>query len=598
VDPELTERTAGERPVASIVDRRIEERRQTATRTLIGTVLVVGILYVGRQVFILIAVAILFAFILRPIVSYLERTFLRRIGAVVVALTLALGILTLGAWALASQVNALAREVAAYGGELEKKLREVSSRPGTIALLEQTLERLARSTEPEEPALAVRIIPDTGFAARYRNYAPTLEFVAAALLVIVLVFFMLHEREGLRDKLLRLAGRAHLTVTTQAIGETTYRISRYLLTFSALNLLFGLLIWVGLVLIGMPHAVLWGVLAGLLRFIPYVGAILSAALPTVLALAVFPGWWVPLGVLGLFVLTDQLMAGFIEPMVVGHRVGISPIALLLAAICWGWLWGPVGLLLATPITVCLTVAGEFIPALRVFSILFAREAPLEGYLSFYNRLLSRDRGRSVAIADHYAEEHSMGKAFLELFIPTLTFAAEELARGRITRAHDHFIKDVIRELIIRLGDRNASASPESSRIVAVSVAHERLSLGTLMLVQLLRAEGYAVDIFTDLSTDEVVEFVRDVQPDALFISCSNPDHLTQAYAELQALRESFPDLFILSGGSAFAGNQERTMAAGASYVPSTLMNGKEEFLREAAKRQKASVLASVSTARL
>ena len=308
----------------------------------------------------------------------------------------------------------------------------------------------------------MRVIPERKtLGERYEEVAPTVEGVAATFLVVVVVFFLLRDREQLRDKLLRLAGRAHLTVTTQAIGETSQRISRYLLTIALLNIGFGLLIGLGLWLLHVPHAALWGVLAGLLRFVPYIGAVLSAAAPTFLAFAVFPNWYTALAVLGLFVFSDQLIGGFIEPIVVGHRVGVSPIALLLAAIFWGWLWGPVGLLLATPITVCLTVGGEFIPALRIFSIMFGSEDPLEGYLSFYNRLLLRDRTGAIAIADRYAEAATMEEMFTDLFIPTLTFAQEELDRKRITQAHDHFIKDVVRELIIRFGDRNAG-TPDPS----------------------------------------------------------------------------------------------------------------------------------------
>ena len=166
------------------------------------------------------------------------------------------------------------------------------------------------------------------------------------------------------------------------------------------------------------------------------------------------------------------------------------------------MWGPVGLLLATPISVCLTVGGEFIPALRIFSIMFGAEDPLEGYLSFYNRLLLRDRTGAIAIADRHAESDTMEEMFSDLFIPTLTFAQEELDRKRITPANDHFIKDVIRELIIRYGDRNAGPADSERHIVAVSVAGERLSLGTLMLTQLLREEGFAIDYFTDLPDAE------------------------------------------------------------------------------------------------
>ena len=273
------------------------------------------------------------------------------------------------------------------------------------------------------------------------------------------------------------------------------------------------------------------------------------------------------------------MLPFIEPIVVGHRVGVSPIALLLAAIFWGWLWGPVGLLLATPITVCLTVGGEFIPALRIFSIMFGSEDPLEGYLSFYNRLLLRDRTGAIAIADRQAETSTMEEMFTNLFIPTLTFAQEELERKRITPAHDHFIKDVIRELIIRFGDRNAGIPDPERHIVAVSVAGERLSLGTLMLTQLLRAESYSVDYFTDLPEPELVAFIAEVRPEAVFVSCANPDHVDAGYALLQLISTTSPDVLIVAGGSGFAVDRGRTLEAGATYVPSTLAEAKEDFLQ-------------------
>jgi len=287
------------------------------------------------------------------------------------------------------------------------------------------------------------------------------------------------------------------------------------------------------------------------------------------------------------VLSDQLIGGFVEPIVVGHRVGLSPIALLVSAIFWGWLWGPVGLLLATPISVCLTVGGEFIPALRIFSIMFGAEDPLEGYLSFYNRLLVRDRTGAIAIADRHAESDTMEEMFTDLFIPTLTFAQEELERRRITPAHDHFIKDVIRELIIRFGDRNAGTPDPARHLVAVSVAGERLSLGTLMLTQLLREEGYSVDYFTDLPDDELLAFITEVKPEAVFVSCTNPDHVNIGYALINLINEKFLDLMIVAGGSAFARDRQTTLAAGATYVPATLSEAKEDFLtrRKIARRK-------------
>jgi predicted PurR-regulated permease PerM/methylmalonyl-CoA mutase cobalamin-binding subunit len=587
-DSDQFDRTMSNRPIPDgvVADKRALDRRQSTTRILFISIIVMAILYLAKPVVVPVALAILIAFLLTPIVSILERTFLRRTGAIVIALAVAVGGLSLGGWWIYQQFSAVARELAqaATSGHIEEKLRFLRrSTGGTLAVVERTLQRVAESAStvdrPERADLKVRVIPDRlTIDEQYKKVAPTIELVASGFLVIVLLFFLLQDREQLRDKLLRLAGRAHLTVTTQAIGETSERISRYLLTIALLNLGFGLLIGLGLFALQVPHAALWGVLAGMLRFVPYVGAVLSAAMPTFLSLALFPNWYTSLAVLGLFVLTDQLLGGFVEPLVIGHRVGVSPIALLVAAIFWGWMWGPVGLLLATPITVILTVGGEFIPALRVFTIMFGTEDPLEGYLSFYNRLLLRDRTGGIAIADRQAESETMEEMFVDLFIPTLTFAQEELERKRISTANDHFIKDVIRELIIRYGDRNAGTPDPERHIVAVSVASERLSLGTLMLTQLLRSEGYSADYFTDLPNEEVVSFIAEVKPEAVFVSCANGDHLDAGYSLLQLLSSNFSDLMIVAGGSAFASDRDKALAAGATYVPSTLSEAREDFL--------------------
>ena len=569
----------------SVIDKRSQERRASNTRTFFITLVVIAVLYLAKPVVVPIALAVLFAFLLTPIVSLLERTFLRRTGAIVLSVGLAVTALSTGGWWIYQQFNSVAREFTTSGTiqRFEQKLRFLRRSSTGLAVFERferTLQRVTEPTGPEEKPLNVRVVPDKTIRDRYREVAPTVEFVAALFLVVVLVFFLLKEREQMRDKLLRLAGRAHLTVTTQAIGETSHRISRYLLTFALLNLGFGLLIGLGLFFLGVPHAPLWGVFAGLMRFVPYVGAFLSAAFPTFLTIATSNNLYLPLAVLGLFLLSDQLIGGFIEPIVVGSRVGVSPIALLVSAIFWGWLWGPVGLLLATPISVCLTVGGEFIPALRIFSIMFGAEDPLEGYLSFYNRLLLRDRTGAIAIADRHAESDTMEEMFTDLFIPTLTFAQEELERKRISPAHDHFIKDVIRELIIRFGDRNAGTADAARHIVAVSVGGERLSLGTLMFTQLLREEGFSVDYFTDLPDDELLAFISEVKPEAVFVSCTNPDHVNIGYALIQLINEKFPELMIVGGGSSFARDRQTTLAAGATYVPASLGEAKEDFLTQ------------------
>jgi predicted PurR-regulated permease PerM len=561
-------------------DRRLLERRQSGARILLASVLVIAVLYLAKPVVIPLALAILFAFLLRPVVAFFEKTFLRRTGAIILSLAITVGVLGVGAWALTLQFTSLLREATVYSVNIERKLQQLQTRSGySFAIFERALQRIAQTgSDIEQPDFKVDVIERRSLAERYERIAPTAEALAAAFLVVVLVFFLLQESEKMRDRLLRLAGRANLTVTTQALGETTHRISRFLFTQALLNTGFGVIMGIGLFLMGLPHAILWGVLAGLLRFIPYIGAVIAALLPVALALAVFPDWYHPVAVLALFIVSDQLMAGFIEPLVIGRRVGVSPVALLTATIFWGWLWGPVGLLLATPITVCLTVAGEFVPALRVFSTLFGTEAPLEDYLSFYNRLIARDRSGAMALADRYAEENGIDEVFHDLFVPTLAFSSEELAIRRISLAHDHFIKDVIRELIVKLGDRNQTVGESHQRIVAVSAGGSRISLGTLMLIQLLRAEGYTADLFTDLPLDELLEYLGEARPEAVFVTCPTMRYFDEGLSLIAAIRLAIPDTPVVAGGSAFAENHERVLAAGGTFLAPSLARAKGDFL--------------------
>src|SRR5438067_6762238 len=305
-------------PDPAFTDKRATQERRQSSNWRIGliTVVVIAVLYLAKPVVVPVALAILFAFLLSPIVSILERTFIRRTGAIVLSLGIAVAGLGLGGWWIYQQFNAVAKEFTESAAlhRVEQRMRFLRRSSSGLAIFERferTLQRVTQPAQPPEKPLNVRVVEDTNLRDRYRNLAPTIEGVASIFLVIVLVFFLLQDREQLRDKMLRLAGRAHLTVTTQAIGETSDRISRYLLTFALLNVAFGALIAVGLFALQVPHWALWGVLAGLLRFVPYVGAVLSAAMPTFLSLAVFPNWYTSLAVLGLFVLSDQLLGGFI-----------------------------------------------------------------------------------------------------------------------------------------------------------------------------------------------------------------------------------------------------------------------------------------------
>ena len=410
-----------------------------ASARLIVFIAVVAILYFGRPVFVPLAVAILLTFILAPFVRALRRWHFGRIPSIITVVLLAfLTIFGLG-MVLGQQVKHLAADLPKYENTLTKKidaLRGATAGRGTLGQASNVLRNLGQElqdAQPESTPIQVEIHQPAPAPLEViqRIINPLLDPLMTTGIIIIFVIFFLIQREDLRDRLIRLAGSTDLQRTTTALDDAGHRLSRYLIAQLALNAAFGLTIGGGLALIGIPNAVLWGILAATLRFVPYIGAFIAAAFPLALAVAVDPGWTTLILTAALFLLVELVVSQIVEPLLYGHSTGVSPVAVVVAAMFWTWLWGPIGLLLSTPLTVCLDVLGRHIDRLRFLDILLGSRPALNPAESFYHRILSGNSDEAFEQAEDMLKKKSLSNFYDEVGIAGLRLAAIDAQRGAL-----------------------------------------------------------------------------------------------------------------------------------------------------------------------
>ena len=356
--------------------------------TLVTAVVVIAGLYVARDIMVPVTLAVLLSFVLAPLVALLRRIRIGRLPSVVLAVSLALGVIGAIGVVIGTQVAQLATEVPKYTSTIEQKVETV--RHYTLGRMTSLTSRLGQQLETaaDSTAQATGAAPQSGqpvatgpikvevhqpdpspFETAQRILAPILSPLATMGIVFLVAIFILMQQEDLRDRMIRLFGSGDLHRTTAAMDDAARRLSRYFLTQLALNASFGVVIGVGLFVIGVPNPMLWGIVSALFRFVPYIGSVISGALPTALAAAVDPGWTMALSTAGLFLVAEPLMGQVIEPIVYGHSTGLSPLSVVLAAIFWTWLWGPIGLILSMPLTLCLVVMGRHVERLEFLDVL-------------------------------------------------------------------------------------------------------------------------------------------------------------------------------------------------------------------------------------
>lgn len=541
------------------------------------TTFIIGALYFGREVLIPLALAALITFLLAPLVSRLER-WLGRIGAVIFAMLTILGATAAGTWTLGLQAVDLADQLPAYKENIRSKLQSFQvPRGGILTRLSETVEdlkkdlpgaaKVAQSEAPAKPKaeegeaapMPVEVVstPDTGpFHIARTLAAPILGPLGTGALVLLLATFMLLKREDLSGRLIRLIGQGRISSTTRAMDDAGARIRRYLLMQLVVNVTYGIPLAIGLYFIGVPNAVLWGAIATVLRFIPYIGPWIAAFFPILLSLAVSPSWTTPLLTIGLFVVIELISNNVLEPWLYGSSTGVSSIALIVAAVFWTWMWGAVGLVLATPITVCLVVMGRHIPQLSFLSIVLSEDEALTPAEDCYHRLLRHGGHDETELVDAYLKSHSLGELYDQMLLPVIAAAEEDHRQGVLADDQRREIQQALREIVEELEERYSpaaegededeeaegeSAAPTGCRVLCLPARAERDELAGAMLVHMLSQQGGQADnVPGRRNLQEITSLLQERETDMVFISVVAPSKALHARNLCRKIRGLIP----------------------------------------------------------
>jgi predicted PurR-regulated permease PerM len=574
-------------------------------------VLIIASLYWAQAVLIPIALSIMLTFLLSPVASASERIGLGRLPSVILIVVLTFSLLAAIGWVVTRQLTSLGNELPEYTVNIKQKIADVrgAGKGGVLEKVQKAIEEVKDEIQKKEIPLKDKQKPSPVVvkAEESSRFWPIplastamLEPLAAAGLVIVLVIFMLIQREDLRNRLIRLVGYGRLTVTTRALEEAGQRISRYLLMQTIINSSFGLAVGFALYLIGVPYAVLWGFLAAVLRFIPYVGPFAAAIMPSALSLAVFEGWVWPILVVGIFVALELLNNMVLEPLLYGESAGVSGVGLLVAIAFWTWLWGPIGLVLATPLTVCVVVLGKYVPQMDFIGVLMSDEPAMKSNISYYQRLLAMDQDEAAEIVEEHLKTHPAEQIYDDVLVPALNYAGRDRALGRLTENDQLFIFQATREILEGLNtrepeivesssngseaamvDENPSAPSPKVRIIGCP-AREADELALLMFQQLINSTRYEIELMSDETlTSDVVSLVGEKSPALICIATLPPGGLTQTRYLCKRLRARFPHLKIVVGrwGTGSENSSNILLAAGADKVGTTMIETRDQMIQ-------------------
>lgn len=564
----------------------------TGIWTILLLVFIIAVLYFGRELLIPLALAALITFLLAPLVSRLER-FIGRIAAVLIVVAMLFGILTAGGWLLTRQLLDLATKLPDYQTNIESKLQSFRMPTGgAFSRVAKSIEQLRKElpgagiVTPPAPAtgrdaanprlgtapvnaapVPVRVVDSRSEIPQILQTTVTavLSPLGTAGLVLLLVIFMLLKREDLRGRLIRLIGQGHISETTRAMDDAGTRVARYLSMQFMVNIGYGILISVGLYFIGVPNAILWGAFATVMRFIPYIGPWIGAAIPVLLSLAVSKSWLTPIYTLSLFGVLELINANALEPWLYGSSTGVSSLALIVAAIFWTWLWGPVGLLLATPLTVCVTVMGRHVPRLHFLSVLLSEEEALSPAEECYHRLLALGLNQANDLAETFLKGNSLTALYDTVLLPVISAAEVDVQRRALETEERANIYDNLTDIIEDLGARPASvskleadksvaeatpppASAPTCRVLCLPARAQRDELAGLMLTQLLRQQDFeAENLPATLTQNELVDMAVQSEGDTLCISVVPPSTLIHARYLTAKLHARLPDAKIVVG---------------------------------------------------
>lgn len=469
-----------------------------------GAILVTG-LYYGRELVVPLMLAALLAFVLAPACRFLQRLYLPRVVAVLVVVVLTFGIIGGLGTVVGRQAAVLAGNLPSYEATILGKWRALGERYGFVQRMVQGTAADPKQVEDHArhgSSLPFGLGELSGLAVARTVAQPLLGPLESLGVVLVFTIFVLLSSEDLRDRLVRLVGRHDLHRTIMAMNDAAKRLSRYFVFQLGMNTGFGALIAAALWCIGLPNPLLWGILAALMRFVPYLGVFIALAPPLLLAVAVEPGWSLALMVLGLFLLSEVVMGQVIEPFIYGHSTGLSPLAVIVATAFWTLLWGPIGLLIATPITVCLVVIGRHVRALEFLNVLLGDAPPLEPSETFYQRALEGQAAGLAPQARRRIEDTSLTDYFDEVALPGLALAQGDLSRDALAFERLEDIHTQIEGLLERLtpnqttgaGQELAAAWREPGTILCVPGRGQLDDLAAAMAVQALQGAGFGAEV--------------------------------------------------------------------------------------------------------
>ncbi len=546
------------------------------TFSLVLVIATTAILYLAKAILVPFALAILLSFLLAPMVTKLERWRLGRAGSVMIVVA-ATGLVIAGVlWLVIEQAIDVADNLPEYRQNVAQKLDALQGRGGAVGKLRDLLhefnETMADPKQdrsegripvdpPEngkEHPMAVAIVSQSTAWSTASEWLPTVwGLIGNAGVVIIFVVFMLIEREDLRNRLIRLIGPGRMSLTTQAMDDATRRVSKYLRAQLIVNATYGLAVTVGLFVIGIPNSPLWGLLAGLLRYIPIAGPAIAAAGPIALATAAFENWSVPLFTIALFVALEMVTNNVLEPLLYRSSTGISTVGILVATVFWTWMWGAVGLILATPLTVCIAVMGRYVPQLGFLDTLLSGESVLSPGAHYYQRLLAGDQDEAETLVERRLAAGSVEDVYLQVLMPALVLSQEDRRRGNLMPGKHDFILEAIRETVEELPERLALASAENAPastaetlqadqdkahaasiepvpfsehcVICLPARDEADEIAALMLTQLLKQRGFdAQCISVKALASEMLEQVEARQAGTVCISAVPPFTINHA----------------------------------------------------------------------
>jgi len=583
------------------------------------------IVALGRDVLVPFTLAILFSFLLAPVVDRLERLRVPRAAAVLAVVTCAFLVIGFVGWIVTRQVLDLVREdrLPQYEANIRRKIHSLrrSSVGGTVKKMAKDIQKIGRelakegeettgtaATAPpappappepgqpepeiEEKPVPVKVVEPSATPLDFTWSAlqPLGALLGTAAVVVLLVVFMLLKREDLRDRVIRLVGEGHIFVTTQAMDEAARRVSRYLLMQLIVNITYGVPVGIGLWLIGVPNAMLWGVLATLLRYLPYVGPVIAASLPVAFSVVAFDSWVPTLYTIALFIILEVLSNNVVEPLLYSSSTGVSVVALVASAAFWTWLWGAIGLVLATPITVCLAVIGRNVPQLQFLHILLGDEPVLEPKVRFYQRLLALDVEEAREMAEEALETVPLAAACDALLLPALSMAEQDRHRGLLTQEQHRALLDNVRGMVEDLDEyrqmsaRTAepptadvaadsappAAAPAASkaRVLCVPARGEADAIVNAMLCRLLGGrDPRIVSASQKTLTGELLDQIARERIDIVLVSAMPPFADKHARYVCKRLRARHPSVKAIVGLWLEAGDPKRALERiGADHV--------------------------------